>query len=479
MEAHESPQLGTKAYWVDQAAHVVNFFARVSIDWEDGGYYTHIDYGGNVSNPHEKFLMPTSRQIYGYSTAYMLTGDRRHLDLARHGVDFVLGREPQDGSSLKGHLRYTSEGEVYWVQRLDKSGYLPEDGKDKPVVAINEQTYGLTGLIAYYEAIRDDAAVPETEKDKILDTIQHGHAFITNRLLDTTYGGFHDGYDVATGTPVVTKSYNSIVYPATSVLLDLTRIADGPWRRQTCTQIKQLANLFVEHFPDSSTGFIKENFKEGWTPEWRGWQQQRVRKETDEVPEVARVDENEANNFTASIGVAGHNTQGALFLLRAMKLLQGENMLTPEEASIWYRTAKQLVDNMLERAYDRQHGGWHDVFVRETGQKMWHTNKAWWQQEQGLLATGLLALLEPAEAGQRYRHATLQTLAFWDRAFIDQKLGGDRQRVTREGDPLPEPKGDRGKSSYHSVEMARLAIELGLTRLVETSPSQAKTGDVR
>jgi len=410
--------------------------------------------------------MPTSRQIYGYSTAYMLIGDLRYLELARHGVDFLLGLGPQDGSGLKGHLRYTSEGEVYFVEQLDKSGHLPEDRKDKPVV-INEQTYGLTGLIAYYEAIRDDASVPEAEKDNILDTIQRGHAFITRHLLDTTYGGFYDSYDVATGTPVATKSYNSIVYPATSALLDLTRIADGPWRRQICTQIKQLANLFVEHFPDPSTGFIKENFKEDWTPEWRGWQQQPVRKETDEVAEVAGVDEDQAKNFMASIGVAGHNTQGALFLLRVMKLLQEENMLAPEQASFWYWTAQQLVDSMLERAYDPQYGGWHDVFVRETGKKMWHTNKAWWQQEQGLLATGLLALFERGKAGQRYRDATLQTLAFWDRAFIDRELGGDRKEVTLDGSPLLEvPKGDPGKSSYHSVEMARLAIELGLTRLV-------------
>jgi mannose/cellobiose epimerase-like protein (N-acyl-D-glucosamine 2-epimerase family) len=349
------------------------------------------------------------------------------------------------------------------VQLLDKAGRLPEGETDRPVLAINEQTYALTGLIAYYQATQAAGSIPAIERDKIVDIIQRGHAFITNHLLDKQYGGFFDRYNLASGTVEFTKSFNSTVYPATSALLDITRIADEPWRRQVCEQIKQLASLFVEHFPDPATGFIKENFKEDWTPEWRDWQKERVIKETGELSEIAPREGDEADKITVSIGVAGHNTQGALFLLRAMKLLQAEDMVAPEEASRWYDTAKQLVDNMLERAYDWQYGGWHDVFVRETGQKMWHTNKAFWQQEQGLLATGLLALLESGGKGQRYRDATLQTLAFWDRAFIDREIGGDRSVVTREGNPPPgEPKGGPGKSSYHSVEMARLAIELGL-----------------
>src|SRR5207248_2011359 len=119
-----------------------------------------------------------SRQVYGYATAYKLTGKRHYLDLARHGVDFILGRRSQAGSGAKGHLRYTSEREVYWVQKLDKSGYLPKGEEDQPVV-INEQSYGLTGLIAYYEAVRDDASAPRSEKEEILDVLRRGHAFVT------------------------------------------------------------------------------------------------------------------------------------------------------------------------------------------------------------------------------------------------------------------------------------------------------------
>jgi mannobiose 2-epimerase len=467
MEALGSAQIGTREYWVGQVTHIVDFFARVSVDREDGGYYTSIDYSGKIIDPHHKFLMPTSRQIYAYSVAYMLTGVRRYLDLATHGVQFVLGPGPYDRSGLNGHFRCTAEKDVYWVEQVDKSGRLSDDEREEPVLLINQQTYALTGLIAYYEATRD-VSTSGVERHAILDIIRRGYTFITRRFRDEVHGGFFDRYDVARQAPVATKGYNSTVYPATSAFFDLTRIADPAWRLEILGEIRQLANLFVKHFPDPTTGFIKENFTQDWTPEWRGWQLKEVRRQVQELAEEAGPDEEKSGTFTASIGIAGHNTQGALFLLRARTLLQKEDLLTAEEAAGWYATARQLVDNMLERAYDSQFGGWHDAFVRETGQKMWHTNKDWWQQEQGLLATGLLALSETGDGGERYRRPTLQTLAFWDSAFIDRDLGGDRKKVSREGAPLPQEfKGDVGKSSYHSVEMARLAIELGLPRLVE------------
>ncbi len=112
---------------------------------------------------------------------------------------------------------------------------------------------------------------------------------------------------------------------------------------------------------------------------------------------------------------------------------------------------------MLDRGYDKEHGGWYDVFVRETGQNMWHTNKAFWQQEEGYLATLAMSRIDP---DPRYKQASEQTLKFWDHYFIDREVGGDRQTVAADGAPLTDPKGGPGKSSYHSTEMAKLAMEI-------------------
>jgi mannose/cellobiose epimerase-like protein (N-acyl-D-glucosamine 2-epimerase family) len=345
-----------------------------------------------------------------------MTGDKKYLDLAKHGVDFELAH----------HMKTNAAGETFWAQKVNRDGSLAEGEAGKPIV-INEQTYGLTGLIGYYKASKDP---------KILDVIKSGHKFLTNHMWDKKDGAFFDSVDAKTLEPSNTKSYNSVVYPAASALIEMADIADGAWKKEVCGQLKTLADVFVEKFPDPQTGFIKENFTSNWGEDWRNWQKQ---------PE-------------GTIGVTGHNTQGALFLLRTEKLLSAEGMLKPEEAQKYKDTAKSIVDSMLEKTYDKENGGWFDVFVRETGQNMWHTNKAFWQQEEGYLATLAMSKLSD---DPKYAEATTKTLEFWDKNFIDREIGGDRQTVAKDGAPLTDPKGGPGKSSYHSTEMAKLAMEIG------------------
>ncbi len=402
-----NPEPGTKAYWRWQAKHMTDFFAKVSKDEADGGFYTNIDSEGKVTDT-EKFLMPTSRQIYSYAETYMMTGEKKYLDLAKHGVDFIL----------KNHMRKNAEGEVYWVQHVGKDG-TPAEGEDSASLVINQQTYGLTGLIAYYKATKDP---------QILEVIKGGHKFLTEHFADKTNSGFFESINQNSLEPDRVKSYNSTVYPATSALLDMADIAEGEWKKEILGQIKDLADIVVKHFPDEKTGFIKENFTENWQEDWRSWQKQ---------PE-------------GSIGVAGHNTQAALFLLRAEKLLGLKD-------SDYSKTAKIFMDSMIEKGFDNERGGSYDVFVRETGQNMWHNNKPFWQQEEGYLA----ALASSKVFGDpKYKETADKTLAFWDRYFIDREIGGDRQTVAQDGSPLTDPKGGPGKSSYHAVEMAVLGSEI-------------------
>lgn len=409
------PELGSKEFWTNQARHMTDFFAEVSIDKEDGGFYTHIDSKGQVSNQNEKFLMPTSRQVWAYASTYMMTGDEKYLELAKHGVDFILNH----------HMRTDDKGEVYWIQQVDKKGN-PTEGAENAPLMINEQTYGLTGLIEYYKASKDP---------KILDIIHKGHEFITNHYSDSKNDGFFDSVSSGNFEAARTKSYNSTIYPATSALLEIADIADGDWKKQVTGQIKELADVFIRNFPDPKTGFIKENFTEDWKEDWRGWQKQ---------PE-------------GSIGVTGHNTQGALFLLRAERMLNAEGMITKEESGKYKAAAKTILNSILDRGYDNEHGGWYDVFVRETGKNMWHTNKAFWQQEEGYLATLAMSKID---SDPKYKEASEQTLKFWDNYFIDREIGGDRMTVAADGAALTDPKGGPGKSSYHSTEMAKLAMEI-------------------
>src|SRR4030095_11043124 len=112
------------------------------------------------------------------------------------------------------------------------------------------------------------------------------------------------------------------------------------------------------HFQDyANSPFVQEKFFEDWSPDrdW-GWQQNRA--------------------------VVGHNMKIAWNLMR-MQSLRGKDK--------YVDFARQIAALMPAVGSDQQRGGWYDVVERSTSDDnahhfVWHDRKAWWQQEQAILA---------------------------------------------------------------------------------------------
>ena len=108
---------------------------------------------------------------------------------------------------------------------------------------------------------------------------------------------------------------------------------------------------------------MNERFHEDWSHDhaW-GWQQNRA--------------------------VVGHNLKIAWNLMRI-------NSVRPSERYV--ELARKIARGDAAVGADRQRGGWYDVMEREKedGQEwyryVWHDRKAWWQQEQAILAYLILA----------------------------------------------------------------------------------------
>ena len=114
---------------------------------------------------------------------------------------------------------------------------------------------------------------------------------------------------------------------------------------------------------------------------------------------------------------------------------------------------------------DQQRGGWYDVMERELepGQEWhrfaWHDRKAWWQQEQAILAYLILAGIA------RRRRSTCtqarESAAFYNAFFLDHDEGGVYFNVLASGMPYllgtERLKGSHSMSGYHSIELCYLA----------------------
>ena len=113
---------------------------------------------------------------------------------------------------------------------------------------------------------------------------------------------------------------------------------------------------------------------------------------------------------------------------------------------------------------DRQRGGWYDVMEREKGEGQewyrftWHDRKAWWQQEQAILAYLILAGILGDE---EYRTEARYAAAFYNAWFLDHDSGAVYFNVLASGMPYllgtERLKGSHSMSAYHNTELCYLA----------------------
>ncbi|MGH3590780.1 MAG: AGE family epimerase/isomerase, partial [Pseudonocardiaceae bacterium] len=224
------------------------------------------------------------------------------------------------------------------------------------------------------------------------------------------------------------KNWNSVGDHAPAYLINLwLATAD----RRYADMLASCSDLIVTHFPDyEHSPFVNEKFLEDWTPDH-------------ETP----LQKNRA--------IVGHNLKIAWNLMRV-------HHLHPDDRYVGL--ARKIAAVVPDVGRDKQRGGWYDMVERELapGQEfhrlIWHDRKAWWQQEQGILAFLILAgsLHEP-----EYLRLARESSAFYNAWFPDNDSGGVYFNVLATGIPYllgtERLKGSHSMSGYHSFELCYLA----------------------
>jgi hypothetical protein len=126
--------------------------------------------------------------------------------------------------------------------------------------------------------------------------------------------------------------------------------------------------------------------------------------------------------------------------------------------------AEKIAEISPDVGSDRQRGGWYDVVERtlaegeEQHRFVWHDRKAWWQQEQGILAYMILHGILKKE--DYLKHAR-ESAAFYNAFFLDHDDGGVYFNVLANGIPFltgtERYKGSHSMSGYHSTELCYLS----------------------
>ena len=415
-------------WWVKQVESIGDFYLKAQFGKEEvdyRNYRTTITLTGE--KPSDNYRQETdtiSRLVYGFASAYLLTGEDRFLEGAEKGTEY-----------LRSHMRFYDRDEniVYWYHGIDVRGsredkvFASEFGDDFEAIPAYEQIYALAGPIQTYRITGDPRILKDAEM-----TVDLFDRF----YLDKEQGGYFSHLDPITmdprsetlGANKGKKNWNSVGDHAPAYLINLY-LATGEERY--AKMLEFTFDTICEHFPDyEHSPFVQEKFLEDWSHDsTHMWQQNR--------------------------GVVGHNLKIAWNLMRMYGLKP-----KPE----YEKLSRQIGAKMPAIGGDQQRGGWYDVMERakqpgqETHRFAFHDRKAWWQQEQGILAYLIMGgILKDEE----YRRLGRESAAFYNTFFLDHDDGAVYFNVQANGIPYlmgtERYKGSHSMSGYHSTELCYLA----------------------
>jgi|GEM_PF-290307 len=381
--------------YVDSCA---SFWTR-AYDSAYGGFYTNIDRSGNVITSWglNKNLVTTSRDAYGFTRGYMLTGNERYLTMARNALNFMYQ-----------HAWDTLYGG--WHSTIDRYGNSSNPNENKSMF---DQHYALLGIATYYEATRDT-----------LDWtwLVRGYESNESHLWDSSAQRF-GYYDYGTYNWLARsgKSFNATVDAITTNVLYLYLMTgDNKYRTRLEQLTRNMLDRLVASMSQQTVGFV-ESYNTDWS--WNN---------------------NSANYNTRTI--MGHVLKTAWCLGRMHQILPDTSYIT---------AAGYLVNNVLLKGYDHVFGGPYKDYDRVTGQMFMYgqadTAKAWWQMEQAVTA-GLM--LYDITGDPVYLQMADETLNFFMTYFVDHLYGEVYPERNRYGGQIwGTEKGNSSKAAYHSTEL--------------------------
>ena len=415
-------------WWIKQAGSIADFYIKAEFGGPDTidyrNYRTMLSLAGERKPDHRQETDTISRMVYGEASAFLLTGEDRFLEAAEKGTEY-----------LREHMRFydTDENIVYWYHGIDVKGakehkvFASEFGDDYDAVPMYEQIYALAGPTQTYRINGDPAIMKDIKM-----TIDLFDRF----FLDKDKEGYFSHIDPISLDPRSEslgrnrgrKNWNSVGDHAPAYLINLWLATGEPKYKDF---LKYTADCITKYFPDyEHSPFVQEKFLEDWSHDktW-GWQQNR--------------------------GVIGHNLKIAWNLMRI-------NSLTPDKRYVDF--SKKIAEIMPKVGMDVQRGGWYDVMERElaSGEEFhrfaWHDRKAWWQQEQGILAYQILyGILKDAQ----YLKLARESAAFYNSFFLDHDDGAVYFNVLNNGIPFllgtERLKGSHSMACYHSIELCYLS----------------------
>ncbi len=384
--------------------NLLPFWTDHILDRARGGYA--LPGNAAVMSPEGKmnnncFLVYQARTLWFFShLADSPFGDPNHLEIARHGYDFLVNQ-----------MWDLDEGGFFW--KLDSHS-------GRPLIESKHlygQAFALFALSRYARASGDKSAAEFAEKLLVL----------IEGTQDRTDGGFNESVDrfwkplpadelSVIGLPAHAKSLNTHLHLFEAFSSSHRMQPTAPKRKQ----VDELIDILVNRTILNPSGACTDQFTSDWMP----------------------------ISIRGELRVSyGHVLEFAWLLLTAMKF-------SPALREDLLSIATALSSHALEYGFDWERGG---IFESgRLGKKADRRNKIWWVQAEGILA---LLHLHIATGESRFARAFSSTLSWVSGKQVDREGGEWHHRL----DARDRPGGCKAgewKSPYHTGRALLDCIDL-------------------
>lgn len=381
-------------FWRAQGlTDIIPYWLEHARDEKYGGFYMTLSRRWEPSAPWDKYPAMIGRQVFGFSAAYLLSGEDKYLDAARQGVDYLLE-----------HAWDTQYGG--WFNVLTETG-APQDTSK----SVDLQLYTDVGLTLYYFVTRDE---------RVLQRVTESVGIRRTRAHDQEFGGYVQTLNRDLSVKDDAKGKHAHFGYTSSLLLNLSLATRDP---EVLRFAEELMQISMERMSDGEEGWLRgfpTRFDRRWsfTP--------------------ALVDGREVISTGAQL-------TAALAFLRLYELTG---------KALYRQRGLALGERIARYAWDAQRGGWADMIERAAPyQPRGAPEVSWWVQCYG----GFLQLhLYHIIGEKRYLERFEKMAAFWNDHFVDRTFGGVFHTVSPDGHPIDDRKALVWKTSYHEMELALL-----------------------
>lgn len=391
--------------YIDYVKSNIEFWKLHAYDETYGGFYSSIAQDGSISNTNQKSLISQTRHGYGFTRAFMLTGDTTYLTYAKSALNFLYTYgwdKTYGGWYCFAQRNGTLDNRSGWNPNAKKWGF--------------QQHYALLGIIANYEATQDSTAKLWIDK---------GMNSLNTHMWDsrTNYKGYYSDGTLNWGTMTGKGFTPTVDAITTNAELNYLVTKDATYK----SRLMDLASIITTRFiPLMDNTNVKVLYPETYSADW-------------------------VTDFTTTESSIGHFIKTAWCLGRAY--------LCDTTHTEYKDAANKILQQVLNWSngsytlWDNTDGGPYMDMYFNTGTPGGTdgTYKDYWTLEQGF--TGPMINYYITGNDEYLRLADEATVFFMNHQ-VDSINGEIYSQTSSNGLTIMNGvKGDDFKASYHSTEM--------------------------